>query len=278
MWWKAACAVLALMVAGLAIWNMRLRPDVGGTAVDQFWRPALDSREPFLVGVAHPIVYRPSARALQLSEALLPPNPMGVQRAVQLPPEQLNGSDYLPVLNQYVGFGDAAVAASVAGFFGSRNHAVRLRFADQLQFSDLRETPVLLIGAFTNRWTMELMQGFRIRFDWTDQNSARIAESVAPFRTWRLPARSKDEWSTEDYILLCRVPRSATGGFLFIAAGLTQSGTEAAGTVLSNPQHLQSILQKLPKDWATKNVEILLHSQVIGNAPNPPEVIAVQAW
>lgn len=57
-----------------------------------------------------------------------------------------------------------------------------------------------------------------------------------------------------------------------------QSGAEAAGTILSSPSHLQAVIQKLPPDWPSKNLDVLLHSRVIRNAPSPPEVVAWELW
>ena len=147
-WWQIACACLVLALAILSIWAFEPNRATSSMVVDQFWKPALDSKEPFLVAMAHPIVYRPSVRALQLSEHARVPDPLGLQRAVAVPPEKLDGSDFMPVFDQYVGFGDAVAASSVATVFNSRNREIRLRLADQLQFSDLRETPSLARRGF----------------------------------------------------------------------------------------------------------------------------------
>jgi hypothetical protein len=55
-----------------------------------------------------------------------------------------------------------------------------------------------------------------------------------------------------------------TGGLLLVGAGLKQFGTEAAGRLLADPDQLGMILRKLPRGWEAKNMQIVLHTQVIG--------------
>ncbi len=276
--WMIACACLAAAVAVLSVELVRLHQGPPPTIVDQFWKPALESPKPLLVAMAHPIVYLPSVRAVRFSQERVPPDPLGLQQPVQVSPEKLDGSDFYPAPNEYVGYGDTVVASAVGAFFASRSRDIRLRFANQIHFSDLGGTPALLIGANTNRWSMEVTRGYRFRFEWSLPETLRIVETMPPFRSWQLYDRTKDVWSPEDYILVCRVPKSSTGGFLVLAGGLTQSGTEAAGAILTNVQQLQAILQKVPKDWQNRNLEMLLHSRVIGKAPSLPEVVASHVW
>jgi hypothetical protein len=65
---------------------------------------------------------------------------------------------------------------------------------------------------------------------------------------------------------------------LLISAGIKQFGTEAAGRLLTEPSQLGAILNRLPKGWEDKNLQIVLHMRVIGNAPAQPEVVASHVW
>ena len=69
-----------------------------------------------------------------------------------------------------------------------------------------------------------------------------------------------------------------TGGFLIVAAGIKQFGTEAAGRLLTDPAQLSAVLAKLPRGWEEKNLQIVLHARVIGNTPGQPEVEASHVW
>jgi hypothetical protein len=243
----------------------------------RFWGPVLRAPEPLLVAVAHPIVYHVSRRAQILSEENLPPQEIPLQRPVQLPASQMDGSDLVPVVNQYVGFGDMVAANEVSTMLSRKSKSVRLRLASGIEFADLRKAPALLIGAVTNRWTMELQQAWRFRFSRNPDLRIVIVDTQKPGQVWSIAAK-EDGSSPEDYILVCRIRNSLTGGLTIVAAGLKQFGTEAAGRLLADPDQLGLILRKLHEGWETGNVQFVLHTRVIGNTPAQPEVVAAHAW
>jgi hypothetical protein len=235
-----------------------------------------NSPAPFLIAMAHPLVYHASGRATKLSEAALPPPVIPQQRSIQVPPEKLNGNDLIPVYNQYVGFGDMVVATEVSSMLAVYKKGVRVRLASNVEFADFRRAPALLVGAVTNRWTMEMQRAWRYRFQYTPGTRTVIADTVEK-REWSIPV--KDDGSAgDDYLLVCRVRSSDTGALIIVAAGLKQFGTEAAGNLLADPDQLGPILRKLPANWDLKNVQLVLHARVIGNTPAQPEVVAIHVW
>jgi hypothetical protein len=276
-------AVAALAV--LAVTRL-VAPSPNTEAFQRFWEPVFRSREPLLIAMAHPIVYHPSGRALTLSEANLPPQEVPMQRPIQVAPRELNGSDLVPVLNQYVGFGDMIAANEVTSMLTRKSHAVRVRLASNIEFADLRNVQTVLIGAVTNRWTMEMQQAWRFRFSWTpgtrtvivdtQQTPAQKAGAEAG-RQWSIIAQD-DGSAPEDYILVCRIHSPSTGGWLMVGAGLKQFGTEAAGRLLADPEQLGAILRRLPTGWESKNLQLVLHARVIRNTPALPDVVASYVW
>jgi len=273
--WLILAAVLLVVVAGVAYlsWNP-VTPEAA--AFRAFWRPVFQSTEPLTIAVAHPIVYHPSRRAMKLNHELLGPTREG-QRVIQLPPKSLDGSDMVPVLNQYVGFGDMLVATEVTSLMARNHHASRVRFASAVEFADMRTSPTLLIGAVTNRWTVEFQANWRFRFVRRDDMRVVIVDSQQPGKEWSIP--SKDDGSSpDDYVLLSRIHNSVTGGMVLVGAGLKQFGTEAAGHLLADPDQLGAILRKMPAGWENRNLQFVLHAQVIGNTPAQPEVVASHVW
>jgi hypothetical protein len=191
-------AVTALVVVRL------LAPGPNTEAFQRFWEPVFRSHEPLLIAMAHPIVYHPSGRALKLSEQSLPPQDIPLQRPIQVSPKELNGSDLVPVLNQYVGFGDMIAANEVTSMLARKSHIVRLRLASNIEFADLRNVQTLLIGAVTNRWTMEMQQAWRFRFSWTPDTRAVIVDTQATpegGRHWSIVSNDVGS-GPEDYILV----------------------------------------------------------------------------
>jgi hypothetical protein len=264
-------------VAFLAI-SRWTAPNPNVEAFNRFWEPVFRAPEPLLLAVAHPIVYHPSRRALKMSLERLPPTEFPMQRPIQLPPDALNGSDLVPVFNQYVGFGDMVVATEISSMLARNKKAVRVRMASSLEFADFRKEPSLLIGAITNRWTMELQPAWRFQFRWNPEVRNYILDTTPQSpREWSIP--SKDDGSAEeDFFLICRTQNSVTGGLQLVAAGLKQFGTEAAGRVLADADQLGAILRKIPAGWESKNLQIVLHTRVIGNTPAQPDVIAWHVW
>jgi hypothetical protein len=279
-WRRGAIFALGLTaVAAIAVFAVvkvsGANPNV--EAFQRFWDPVFRAPEPMLLAVAHPIVYHPSWRAMKLSEATQPPRETQAQRAIQVPPKALDGSDLIPVFNQYVGFGDMVAANEVSAMLARKSKVARLRMASGVVFEDLRKTPTLLIGAVTNRWTMELQQAWRFRFRWTEEMRTVIVDTQGSGQEWSIPAK-EDGSAPEDYVLVCRIRHSFTGGTLMVAAGLKQFGTEAAGRFLTDPEQLGAILRKLPAGWDAGNLQFVLHARVIGNTPAQPEVVASHVW
>jgi hypothetical protein len=288
-WWNTtlarACGLAALAAIAVFAVATLTAPSPNSEAFRLFWQPVFKSQEPLLVAVAHPIVYHPSSRAIRLSEENLPPQDVQAQRAIQVPPDKLSGSDFVPVYNQYVGFGDMVAANEVIAMLAGKGKSVRVRMASNIGFADLQKAQTLLIGAVTNQWTMELQQTWRFRFSWTPGTKTVIVDTQEPSaktagsgaRQWSILA-SDDGSAPDDYVLVGRIRSSFTGGFVLEAAGLKQFGTEAAGRFIADPERLGAILRKLPAGWESKNVQLVLHVRVIGNTPAQPEVLASHVW
>ena len=182
----------------------------------------------------HPIVYHPTTRANHLNNQLHGLPPLPTQVPLDVPPNLLNGADFVPVFDQYVGFGDTVTVASLTTLFARRGGSVTVRLASKTEFADMRDSPAILIGAFTNRWAVELTQKFRYHFFLDSAHKPAIVDSQTNSR-WSTD-KADNGHSNEDYVFICRLPKAQTGGFVIVAAGLTQYGTEEAGRILAHPQ------------------------------------------
>jgi hypothetical protein len=266
-----AAGIVAL--AGLCGLWLYLR-DPSRAAFDAFWKPFMRSGPPVIVAVAHPIVYHPSPHAVHLDEERRPLVGFA-QRAIQVPPDRLNGSDFVPIFGQYVGFGDMVAVAELSKYFALQSRPLRMRLASSTEFADLREAPAILIGAYSNRWTLQFTQDLHFRFGRTHEGRPAIIDSSQSARFWTISGTGDDG---SDYILLSRFVKCFSGNPIVIAAGLKQFGTEAAGRVLANPAQLGAVLQGLPENWQGKNMQVVLQARIIGNTPAPPEVVASYLW
>ena len=264
-----------LAIAALAIWLWQLSR--AANQFEAFWQPIFSQKGAVEILLAHPVAYHPSTHATQLDEQINGKSRLPLQRAIRVPPNLLNGSDFLPAVDRYVGFGDTVAALRLTSLVVQHHGTIRVRLANRVEFNDLLGSGVVLIGAsFTNRWTAELTKGFRYRFAY-DGEKPCINDSQTG-RRWTLANKTDDGRSLEDYIVVCRLPHSQTNGFVVVCAGLNVYGTEEAGRILAEPESLLPILKKLPPGWANRNLELVLHLEVIGDAPALPEVVAAYTW
>jgi hypothetical protein len=143
---------------------------------EAFWQPVFSQQGPVLVGLAHPLVYHPSSRLLSLDEEQNGANGVA-QRPIHVT-ASLQPDDYVPAVDQYVGFGDAVAAARLALLFTQHGRDSKLRLASKVEFADLRDSSSVLIGAFTNRWTIELARTLRYRFEGRKRKPAILNAST----------------------------------------------------------------------------------------------------
>lgn len=161
-----------------------------------------------------------------------------------------------------------------------RNGAFRVVGASDTEFTQLREGPFVLIGAFDNMWTMRITQDLPFGFDYdSDTHVRRIVDRKSPQkRFWELQLHFPTTKLDHDYAVVARIHDTVTGQPVIILAGILGEGTEAAGELVSNPAYLDGLLQKAPRDWDQRNLEAVIETHVIDQHPGPPEVIAVQTW
>jgi hypothetical protein len=164
----------------------------------------------------------------------------------------------------------------VATMLARQRKPIRLVRGSTTAFADIQGGPAMLIGAVTNRWTMELQRSWEFQFVRLPDRRL-VIEERGTRRQWAIPD-SADGSGNEDYILINRLRNTVTGGSLFVAAGIRQFGTEAAGCLLADPERLEAVLAKIPQGWESRNLQVVLHVAVLANEPARPEVVASRVW
>jgi hypothetical protein len=266
-------AVAALLAAG-GIYMLGQR---GTSEMTAFWKPMVGAGSTVLIGVAHPVIYQPSLEAWQRNTALFQGHPPNLQAPFEFPEKDVKGSEMMRVRDQFVGYGDLVSVGEVTSLLAAQGKQVRYRLATKMEVSDLRESPVVLIGAFTNRWTTELSQKMRFHFNWGDGMSPQIEDTVS-HRVWSVTPGLSDASAIEDYFLVTRVVESTTGRPFLILAGLKQAGTEAAGYLVTTPTEIDRILRPLDPSWRSRNLQLVLHTRVVSNHPSEFELLAHYIW
>lgn len=270
-------AFAAVVVVGIAGAFLIRRVPSPPTMVDEFWAPVFASPKPVLIYCGQPVVYFLSRDIHDKYRRTLPAEKQRGAYVVALGPDTIiRGRDVIPVTDQFVGIGNAQAAVLLATLMATKHKPVEIRYANDLSFSDLRSSPSVLIGAFSNYWTLE-MQG-QLRFVFEQDQGVRRIRDRSDNRTWQLTNLAPDGKTPEDFAVVSRLFHSETGKLLISAAGITQYGTRAAGEFLTEASLLKQALAKGPADWATKNVQVLLQTTVYRGTPGTPRVIATHVW
>jgi hypothetical protein len=260
-----AAAALALVAAAVA-WT---KPWTPPTALEQFWKPILDSPSPVLLCVGQPRVLsgRPGAQP-------------GAAEAERDPDVPVTVQDLHRLGNQHVALSDAMTLTRVAGLLQSRGKAFHIR-GRATTLTDLRDGPVVLIGAFNNEWTLRLTgeQRFSFERDPKTPEISWIRDRQNPSNTtWRVDYSMPYLKLTEDYAIISRVMDPTLERMVVVAAGIAKFGTIAAGEFLTDPAQMQTLLKKAPANWDRKNFEAVIETKVINGNSGPPRMVAAHFW
>jgi hypothetical protein len=277
--WALVAPVLSLVL--VVAFATRLHPKPKESALDQFWSPVFSTSQPVLICLGKPVMYRPS---LELYRRYSRKHPGTFQteeeRLDQLipfdPGEKLVWGDMYHFVDYGVAMGDVSVAARLSALFEHLNKPSQLRVGTNYSFEDLRNSPAVLVGAFNNRWTLQMTAS--LRFAFAEQDGRFKIQEQGPSgraRSWVLGPHGE---IVEDFAIVTRLLDSKTGQVLVAAAGIGANGTQAAGEFISKPEYLEAAFRSAPPDWQKKNLQVVLQTTVTDSVAGPPRVVATYFW
>jgi hypothetical protein len=249
-WLRYAAIALVAGLVGVAVG--RYRPTPAPSNFDRFWEPIVSSSTPVTYCVGEP----GRLRAPQAERS--PDDPVRVVG-------RLDVSDVITLARTIVPL-------------VPRHGAFRVIPASEATFAQLREGPIVLIGAFDNFWTLRVTRDLRFGFEF-DKGIQRLIDRKGQKRViWEFtPAVTYRELRT-DYAIVARIHDKMTGQPVIIVGGILDKGTEAASEVLYNPVYLDALLAKAPKNWDRLNLEAVIRTQLVEGHPGPPSIVAVETW
>ena len=276
--WVVAAAGLGFAL-GIAVLGLSLRHHKAPQSLlDFFWAPVFKTSEPVIICLAKPVVYRPTVEMYQRYARLHPgtfeTEPERDNEVLPLNPnDRLTWGEMMVYPGYGVASGDAYAAVRISNLLLQMGKPSQVRIGKSYSFEDLRTSPAVVLGAFNNKWTMQMTSNlhFALQFD------AGIKEQIPSGRVWESQFNSHGEY-TADYGVVSRLLDSKTGQFLVSAGGIGSPGTQAAGEVISNLQYLEEALQTAPADWNKKNFQLVVQTNVIDSIPGPPHVVASYFW
>jgi hypothetical protein len=290
LWILGAVAAVSLILLALSLVRQHSNQR---TILQEFWAPVFNTPQPALICLAKGVTYRPTGQLYEHYRLTHPgTSPTEVERSSDPlpldPNETVKWSD-LGLYSDYgVATGDVYSAIRISGALGQLGKSAQLRIGSDYSFQDLRNSPGIIIGAFNNKWTMNLIAN--LRFTFVEQDGRLfIREQAANGRIWPISGESGAVWAgtgrdnrasaqTLDYAIMARLMDSNTGQFTILAAGLTGAGTAAAGEFISSPQLLESAYRDAPSNWKKSNSIFVLKTKVTDGVSGPPSVVASYYW
>lgn len=261
----AGLVVLAVVVGVVGGMRYReIRDYQPPTNIDRFWAPITVGAETATYCLGEPAKNLDMESINSFDAPVSPPKP-----------EQL----YVRLhYSGHLALADVITLTRTAAALETQHKAFRVIPASEASFAQLREGPIVLIGAFDNIWTLRITQKLRFGFESKDGVALIVDRKSQKETTWATAWDLPYEKLSRDYAIVARIHDSTTGQPVIIAAGISEEGTEAAGEILYNPVYLDSLLSKLPANWEQMNMEAVIETQVIQGHPGPPSILAVETW
>jgi len=175
---------------------------------------------------------------------------------------------------------DMLAATTVVRAVASTGRAVHIRLDYEINLDDLRDTPVVLIGAFDNPWSMRALQQapYRFKLDLAG-HTASIVDTRSPGTThWSLDTNTPNLSISRDYAIVAHYVDSSTGQMTIVLAGIRDNGTEAAGELLGTEPGLTELSRWLKADLGNTNFEAVISTEVVAGKSGPPVIVAVAKW
>jgi hypothetical protein len=271
LWWIAAALVPLSAVLAYAL--LLVLPDRSLFAT--FWKPFITGKSGLLLCLPSPEAYRIYGLGkTALVQALRPKPP--TEMISPPPPDVLRASTIVPEPNLLLGLGDARAMTLVYAFAAGKGKTPVMRVGAETTFAEMRSSPGVVIGGFTNPWTADLMQGGRFSFVSKD-----TVPGIYDTNTAKFICSKEQSWEprhSTDCGIIARVMHSKTGHPALVAAGLDHFGTLAVGEFLTHPELLEPALRAAPAGWQSKNLQIVFEIEVVRDDVGPPKVLATHVW
>ncbi len=267
--WLIPAAALVILLAAGVLRSVRQAPFA------LFWAPFLEaSRAPILCLPAPERFRITGGDKAYLLETLRSRPPE--EKLTSLSLDRLQGLQIIPETGLALGVGDAHALTLIYALAASKGRAPQIRIGNDTTFTELREGPAILIGGFSNRWTLDLMKDARFEFAMEG-----LHYGIRDRSNGKVVCQKPLSWephSTVDCGVITRLKDSKTGYPLLVAAGLDHYGTLGAGEFLTRPALLERALQQAPAGWRDKNLQILFRVEVVRDSVGVPTITATYVW
>jgi hypothetical protein len=244
--WNACLLLVVVMIAG-AIWGWR---EHRTQAIRRFWSPIMQAQGPVVISTGG-----------VLSASVSDPNAHYVD---------------LPARNAYLSFQNGLAMGRVAAHLTASDVSYRIESSSETTMDQIRQSPVVLIGAYNNDWTLRLLEPLRFHFNSVHSDEA-ILDRFHPEKRW-VRDSTKPFTDSPDYAIVARFRDPSSDSVVIVAAGLQRFGTDAASLFIVSSRLLQELNQQIGWNWTDKNIEVVLRVDVVNGKNGAPIIEATHVW
>jgi hypothetical protein len=245
---------MGIILVLVAVGAYSLHKVSASSTADELWGPIFQSPGPVLIviGSGHPELVTPEPAQTSLMEHMIGPY-------------------------HHISLSSALALSRLTGLIQARGRNYEIKEGSATSLVDLRSRSVVLVGALNNLWTLRLLDPLRFRF--STQPLAHIEDSRnTQVQDWSVDFSKPYGSVSTDYAIVARYHDATTNGTVLVIAGIGPYGTEAASEFVTSPRSLEQLLRKAPADWQSKNLEMVLKTEVIAGEAGPPSLVAATTW
>jgi hypothetical protein len=262
--------IIAMLILSTRYWKQsekpKSAPEKRESALGEVWSPLFNSSNPILFCVGESVF------------SSIPNSPLTQLQNGADEDSTLQASAYK---NDFVPFSDVQVLSRFVSLAGTRGHTFKVQNSRATVSSQLRDGPVVLIGALNNEWTLNRTSSLRFHLEGPEGTDRVywIADIQHPeSRAWQVSSLAPRSKAVKDYAIAARFTDEATGQVVLVAAGIAGSGTRAAGEFLTDEADLEQLAEGPGGDWGKRNFEVVISSQVVNGIQGKPKVEAKTFW
>ncbi len=234
----------------------RLRSQPPKTALQEFWRQFAQVEQPTLIVVGE-------VGSLENSS----------------PHKGTESLAYGLRTKDIVALDDADAVKRIVSQINQTAPSGRLQLSTHTSLQDLRNGPVILVGALDNAWTMKVTATAPYRFFISmEEGLAGIGDAGHPGRRWAVDFNQPVSAQHMDYAVVARLHDPTIDEDVIVAAGVGAAGTSAAAEFITSERYIDDLVKGLPADWARRNVEVVIGTQLIDGQPGKPVVLSTRVW
>jgi hypothetical protein len=253
------------------------------SVLNAFWSPLLDSSQSVVIYLGENSAYVPTASYMKRIRATRPfdedeKRGTDVRLEDLIPGQRLEAGDVYAENHDLVSAGNIAASLEITSLLGSLRHSADVRTGAGLSAEDLEHAPAVFLGAFDNKWTMQISPVLPFRFEVMPGETDAIVEQAGQKRIWVTHMVGPRGAANEEYAIVARLSSSMFRKPVIIAAGLRSAGTRAAGNFVTDPTELSKFLDTVPPDWQQKNLEAVLQVEIVHGVPGTAHPIAFKVW